>query len=81
MEPQRFGFLGRQLKHEVFGKPLGIAFHRLVEVEGLYLVQLRQIGVEHYALAADHIDLVRDGFYGHGRRGTGLVGHRIERSW
>lgn len=42
---------------------LDIAAHRLFECARFYLVQRRQVEIQHYALAADFIDFILDNGY------------------
>jgi hypothetical protein len=53
--PQVFGFLVGKLKHKIFGEPIGIASNGSVQGFGLYLIELGQVAVEHYALPTDDV--------------------------
>jgi hypothetical protein len=78
LEPQRFGFVGRQLKHEVAGEAVSIAADGSVEIFRENLVQIGQISIEHNLLPADEVDLALDKFRRHRRRvneGCGSLRH------
>ena len=62
MEPQSVPLFRGQLEHEVVGEPILIAGNGLVEVLGFNAVKAGQVGIEHDALPADHIDLRGDAF-------------------
>ena len=53
MVPQVSELFITQLKHEVVGKPIRIALHRLVDFLGRNSVEFRQAGVENDPLPAD----------------------------
>ena len=62
----KFRFLShREPEHEIFGEPLRVPFHLLVEAFRRYVVDLRKVRVDHDAMSADHkdsfFDMIRSG--------------------
>src|SRR5207244_1387459 len=54
--PQVFPFILGELKHEILGKAIPIAFHGAVQRLCLNAVDRREIGVQHYAFTADFVN-------------------------
>jgi hypothetical protein len=52
-------------KHKIFGESVEVALHGLDEGAGLDLVQLGQVSIKHYFLAADDVDSPLDEFEGY----------------
>jgi hypothetical protein len=50
----------RQLEHEVGGETAAVALDRLIEGPGQDTIQLRQVTIQHYLLAAYGVDAVCD---------------------
>jgi hypothetical protein len=51
-----FPLRGRELKHEVGGKPIPVAAHLLIQAICRHAIQPCQIRIQHHSLAADHVD-------------------------
>lgn len=51
---------GRQLKHEIRREALNISAHSLVEVFGLYLLQIGQITVDEHLVATNDENAARN---------------------
>ena len=59
MRYQRLGFLARQLKHKIFGKPCPVALDGLIEPKRLDVVQPGEFGIEQ-AVTLEHLtEIVR----------------------
>ena len=77
MQPQRFAFLGGQLKHKILRKAVCVTPYGQVEIFGQRLVQLGQVRIKHDLLAADEVDAALDEPYGYGGRYLiGRLSHR-----
>jgi hypothetical protein len=55
-----FELIFAQLKHEIGRKTVAISFYGFIETLGGDLVEIRQIGIDHYFLAADAVDAPGD---------------------
>jgi len=54
--------LGRQLKYEIYGEPLSVAFNGLIKNLGGHAIDAGQIGVQHHPLPANRVDALLDPF-------------------
>jgi len=62
LQPQRFGFLGGQLKHKILREAVRVTPYSQIEIFGQHLVPLGHIRIKHDLLAADKVDAALDQF-------------------